>query len=68
MTPGERFLTTLMGGTPDRVPIYEHLFSRNLLKEQLGFSTELYDGEAQVKLATRLEIDCIWTPINEFCG
>lgn len=68
MKPGERFLTALYGGIPDRVPISEHLFSRRLLQEQLGYTTVLYDGEAQVKLATKLWIDCIWTPINGFCG
>jgi uroporphyrinogen decarboxylase len=68
MKPRERFLTAINGGTPDRVPIFEHLFSRNLLKEQLGYSTELYDGRAQTKLAAKLGIDCIWTPLNGFCG
>ena len=68
MTPKERFLTALTGGTPDRVPIHEHLFSRKLLHEVLGYQTVLYDGEAQVKLATKLGIDSIWTPINGFCG
>jgi uroporphyrinogen decarboxylase len=68
MNPRERFLKALNGGTPDRIPIYEHLFSRKLLKEQLGYSTELYDGVAQTKLAAKLGIDCIWTPINGFCG
>ena len=68
MTPKERFLTALTGGTPDRVPVHEHLFSRKLLQEVLGYQTVLYDGEAQVKLATKLGIDSIWTPINGFCG
>lgn len=68
MKPRERFLTALNGGTPDRVPVHEHLFSRRLLKEQLGYETVLYDGEAQVKLATKLGIDTIWAPINGFCG
>jgi uroporphyrinogen decarboxylase len=68
MKPRERFLTALKGGTPDRVPIYEHLFSRKLLKEQLGYSTELYEGAVQAKLAANLGIDCIWTPLNGFCG
>lgn len=68
MKSRERFLTALNGGIPDRVPIHEHLFSRKLLQEQLGFTTVLYDGEAQVKLATKLGIDSIWTPINGFCG
>ena len=68
MKPRERYLTALNGGIPDRVPICEHLFSRRLLKEQMGYSTELYDGTTQTKLATKLGIDCIWTPINGFCG
>lgn len=68
MKPRERFLTALNGGTPDRVPIFEHLFSLKLLKEQLGYSTELYDGAAQAKLAAKLGVDCIWTPLNGFCG
>ncbi|MBT5427315.1 MAG: hypothetical protein HOK84_14030 [Bacteroidetes bacterium] len=68
MKPRERFLSALNGGIPDRVPIFEHLFSQNLLKEQLGFTTELYEGEAQTKLAAKLGIDCIWTPLNGFCG
>jgi uroporphyrinogen decarboxylase len=68
MKPRERFLTALNGGIPDRVPICEHLFSRKLLQEQLGYTTVLYDGEAQAKLAAKLGIDCIWTPINGFCG
>jgi len=68
MLPRERFLTALKGGTPDRVPIFEHLFSRKLLQEQLGYTTVLYDCEAQVKLAAKPGIDAIWTPINGFCG
>ena len=68
MKPRERFLTSLNGGIPDRVPIHEHLFSLKLLQEQLGYTTVLYDGETQVKLATKLGIDTIWAPINGFCG
>ncbi len=68
MKPKERFLTALNGGIPDRVPICEHLFSRRLLQEKLGYTTVLYDGEAQTKLATELGIDGIWTPVNVFCG
>lgn len=68
MTSRERFLTALTGGTPDRVPIHEHLFSLKLQKELLGYNTILYDGKAQVELAAKLGIDSIWTPINGFCG
>lgn len=68
MTSRERFITALSGGTPDRVPIFEHLFSRKLMQELLGETTELYDGGKQMELATKLGIDCLWTPINGFCG
>lgn len=68
MTSRERFLMALAGGTPDRIPIMEHLFSRKVMKEVLGYKTELYDGEAQTKLAAALGIDAVWTPINGFCG
>lgn len=68
MNSRERFMTALLGGKPDRVPIYEHLFSRKLMKEYLGYTTELYDGKAQVELAKNIGIDCLWTPVNGFCG
>jgi uroporphyrinogen decarboxylase len=68
MKPRERFVTALRCQVPDRVPVYDFLFSRRLMKELLGYTTELYDGAAQVKLATRLGIDGIFIPINGYCG
>lgn len=68
MKPKERFLIALNGGTPDRVPIHEHLFSLKLQKEVLGHNTILYEGAAQVELAAKIGIDTVWVPINGFCG
>ena len=68
MNSRERFLCALNGGLPDRVPVYEHLFSRAHQLELLGYSTELYDGSTQAKIAAKYGVDCIWTPINGFCG
>lgn len=68
MNSRERFLIALSGGIPDRIPIFEHLFSPSLQKELLGYNTVLYEGKEQAQLATRLGIDAIWTPINGFCG
>lgn len=68
MNSRERFLTALSGGTPDRIPIFEHLFSLQLQKELLGYNTMLYEGKEQAQLAIKLGIDAIWTPINGFCG
>ena len=47
ITPAERFIKALKGGTPERVPIYEPLFSRTHQKELLGYSTELYEGATE---------------------
>ena len=68
MTKRERFLTALTGGTPDRVPIGDYLFSRKLLKKELNRVPQLYEADAQVQLASKLGLDCMWIPINGFCG
>jgi uroporphyrinogen decarboxylase len=68
MKPRERFVTALNHRVPDRVPVYDFLFSRRLMKEELGYVTELHDGATQVKLASRLGLDGIFIPINGYCG
>jgi len=68
MKPYERFLTALELGTPDRVPIFEHLFSPKLQERIIGYRSELYDGKAIIKLATKLGIDSTVIPIGGFCG
>ena len=40
MKPRERFVTALNGGTPDRVPVFDFLFSPKLQKELLGHTTD----------------------------
>lgn len=68
MKPRERFVTALNCGTPDRVPVYDFLFSPRLQKDLLGYATELYDGESQVRLAGKLGLDGIFIPIGGYCG
>ena len=68
MKSHERFVTALNGGTPDRVPVFDFLFSPQLQKELLGHTTELYDGESQVKLAALLGLDAQFIPVNGYCG
>jgi len=68
MKPKQRFLRALNCKTPDRVPIFDHLFSPGLQKEVLGYKSELYDGESIVRLADKLGVDSSWIPINGFCG
>lgn len=68
MNPRERFLTALTCGIPDRVPIGDYMFSRNLLKNVLNHTPSLYEADKQVELATKLGLDCMWVGINGFCG
>jgi len=68
MTSRERVLTALRGGTPDRVPVWEYLFSPKLQREVMGYNTVLYDGKTQVEMAARMGLDVVWAPINGFCG
>jgi uroporphyrinogen decarboxylase len=68
MNSRDRFILALTGGTPDRVPVWEYLFSQKLQKEVMGYNTLLYDGETTVKMAAKLGIDVVWVPINGFCG
>ncbi len=68
MTSRERVLTAIKGGTPDRVPIWEYLFSLKLQQEVMGYNTVLYDGKTQAEMAARMGIDVVWAPVNGFCG
>jgi uroporphyrinogen decarboxylase len=68
MNSRERFLTALTCGVPDRVPFGDYLFSRKLLKKVLNHEPQLYEADVQVRLATKLGLDCMWIPINGFCG
>lgn len=68
MKPRERFLKALICEIPDRVPIFEFLFSPKLQEKIIGYRTELYDGEAIIKLAAKLGIDGVPIPIGGFCG
>ncbi len=68
MTPRERILTALHCRIPDRVPVMEYLFSPKLQQTLLGYTTPLYDGPSQLKLAHQLGLDGMWIGINGFCG
>lgn len=46
----EQFLTTMLVGKPDRVPITVCLFSQEFSQEVLGDYIILYDGRVQAQL------------------
>ena len=64
----EGFITALNCKIPDRVPLYENLFSLKLQEKFIGYRTELYNNRAIVKLADKLGIDGVPIPISGFCG
>ena len=68
MKSRERIVTALKSGIPDRVPVCDFLFSRNLMQQHLGYTTDLYDGAAQVKLTNAIGLDAVYMPINGYCG
>ncbi len=45
MKPRERFVTALNCGISDRVPVYDFLFSRKLMNDLLGYTTQFWEGK-----------------------
>lgn len=68
MKPRKRLVAALKKEIPDQVPIFEFLFSPKLQEKFLGYQTELYDGDAIVKYATKLGLDGTFIPIGGYCG
>ncbi len=64
----ERFVVALNCGTPDRVPLFEFLFSPKLQEKIIGYRTKLYDGKAIIKLANKLGINGVPIPVDGYCG
>jgi len=57
MTPRQRFLTALAVGQPDRVPVFDFLFSRHIFAHVLGRGVVRPQAEDLVECATRLGLD-----------
>jgi uroporphyrinogen decarboxylase len=57
LTPKQRFLTVLAGGQPDRVPLFDFLFSQNLYEHILGHKPETYNSEDAIALTNALALD-----------
>lgn len=57
LSPKQRFLTALAGRQPDRVPLFDFLFSPNLYEHVLGHSPETYNSEDAIALSDALGLD-----------
>lgn len=57
MTPRERFLVALKGGQPDRVPIFDCLFSKDVYEYAIGKRPEVYNGSDAAEASLALGFD-----------
>ena len=57
LTPKQRFLTAISGQQPDRVPLFDFLFSQNLYEHVLGHKPEVYNSEDAIALSNELGLD-----------
>ena len=56
-TSKQRFLTALAGQQPDRVPLFDFLFSQNLYEHVLGHRPEAYNSDDAIALTNALGLD-----------
>ncbi|MCL5026159.1 MAG: uroporphyrinogen decarboxylase family protein, partial [Chloroflexi bacterium] len=64
MMPKERFLTALAGGQPDRVPLFDFLFSPKLFEHVIGRRPETYNAEDVVACSFALGLDGVYIPFG----
>ena len=62
MTPKERFLAAIRKRQPDKVPVFDYLFSQDLFEYVLGIRPEVYDFKLAIDLAAALGHDAVWAP------
>ena len=68
MTPKERYLTAMHHGQPDRVPLFDFLFTPDLFEAVNGRRPEVYTAEDAVECTLRLGMDSVWVPADGFAG
>ncbi|MBN1425424.1 hypothetical protein JXA88_12795 [Candidatus Fermentibacteria bacterium] len=68
MTSRERVLTALRHGEPDRVPIFDFIYSRRLFKEVIGRIPESYNAEDVTDCCRRVGYDMVPIPFGGVAG
>lgn len=67
-TSKERVLTTLSRQEPDRVPIFDFIYSRPLYKEVVGHIPEYYNAEDILTCSARIGYDLAVIPFGGVAG
>jgi uroporphyrinogen decarboxylase len=68
MTGRERFLTALMGGMPDRVPIFDFLDSNLFIQRVIGRKPEAYNARDVMEATLALGLDGAFIGYGGFGG
>ncbi len=68
MTRRERLMTALRVEQPDRVPMFDFLFQKDMFEVLIGRRPENYNGRDSVECALALEHDGVWLPFGGFSG
>jgi len=66
MCPRDRIIMALKHGVPDRVPIMDFIYSRNLFEEVIGKRPVYYRAEDIMKCAERIGFDAVSIPFGNF--
>ena len=68
VTSRDRFLCALNGGKPDRVPIFDFLFSQSIFEQTIGRKPEAYNARDAVECTQAMGLDGVWVPFGGFSG
>ena len=68
MTGKERLRCTMQHKEPDKVPIFEFLYSRPFFKEVLGYIPKIYDAKTLVSCAEKVGYDFVFVPMGGTSG
>jgi len=68
MTSKQRVLVALGRGQPDRVPVFDFIYSRRLFKEVIGRVPESYNAEDVVECSRRIGYDMVPVPFGGVAG
>lgn len=68
MTGKERFLIAMEHRQPDRIPLFDFLFTQELFQEVLGHRPEVYNAEDAVACSLKMGMDSVWIPSDGFAG
>ena len=68
MTSKQRVLTTMSRKEPDRVPIFDFIYSRPLYKELLGHVPEYYNAEDVLRCSAKIGYDLAVIPFGGVAG